>query len=567
MTAFDAEDSVAPVPAYRLASLSALKENKRGRRCERATVAKRVLRIAEPLSQFLAAPKLRNFPFALLFLLLLAPGAFATISYTVSLDHPEQHFFSVTMSVSTDGREITTAMPAWNALYQIRNFSERIRNVSAVCSAAAAAPVRAEAIDKQTWRISSAQGCQSIHVRYTIFWNTPGPFDSDLSPRHAFMNLAEILMYVPDRRAEDVAIQFTNLPRAWHSVAALPAGREASSYTAASYDALVDAPVEAGTFDEFDFESGHAQFRVVIDGKEPNRNRWEDSLRRITSYDLRLMRDTPFDAPDRDYTFIFHVGSESDIGGGGMEHRNSTAIACAMMDECIEVAAHEFFHVWNVKRIRPQALAPVDYSREQYTRALWFAEGVTSTYASFTLERAGLWGREAFYRDLAGQITRLQARPARLWQSAEESSVDAWFEGMPDYNSPDRSISYYNKGQILGVMIDLAIRDATDNHQSLDDVMRRMNDEYAKAGKYYEDDEGIRAAVEEVSGKSFRDFFAKYVAGTEEIPFNDFLSVAGLTLNPLPAGSNGPRFSISELPHPNDRQRRIRDAFLRGSTD
>jgi predicted metalloprotease with PDZ domain len=219
-----------------------------------------------------------------------------------------------------------------------------------------------------------------------------------------------------------------------------------------------------------------------------------------------------------------------------------------------------------VKRIRPQSLEPVDYSREQYTRALWFAEGVTSTYASYTLERTGLWTKNQFYRDLSGQIAMLQSRPAHLWQSAEESSLDAWFEGFNEYRDQARSISYYNKGQILGVMLDLAIRDATDNHKSLDDVMRRMNAEYAAKGKFYDDSEGVRAVIEEVSGKDFKDFFARYVAGTDEIPYDKFFSVAGLALSSDSRGG-APQFPITEIAHPTDRQRRILDGLLHGTTD
>jgi predicted metalloprotease with PDZ domain len=509
----------------------------------------------------------------LLFLLsVLSFPASARISYSVSLDHPDQHLFNVTVTVPVDGRELTTAMPAWNALYQIGNFAERIRGVTAICPSLEAVPLRVRALDKQSWRISSEQSCQpgdhsTFQIRYAIVWNEPGPFESQLSARHAFVNLAQILMYVPDRRAEAVAIQFANLPAGWHTAAALEAGREANSYIAASYDSLVDAPVEAGAFDEFSFGSGHSLFHVVLDGKGANKSRLEGYLRQITAYQMQLMRDAPFDPPSHDYTFLIHVGSQTDVGGGGMEHRNGTAIGCASAEECAELAAHEFFHTWNVKRIRPQSLEPVDYTREQYSRSLWFAEGVTSAYASFTMERTGLWSKDSFYRDLTTQIARLQSRPARLSQSAEESSLDAWFEGYADYNAPERSISYYNKGQILGVMLDLAIRDATNNHESLDDVMRRMNDEYAKAGKYYDDNEGIRAAVEEVSGKSFKDFFARYVSGTDEIPYNDFLSAAGLALKQLPSGSNGAQFSISEIPGAADRQRRIRDGFLRGTTN
>ena len=200
------------------------------------------------------------------------------------------------------------------------------------------------------------------------------------------------------------------------------------------------------------------------------------------------------------------------------------------MESAVTIAAHEFFHAWNVKRIRPQTLEPVDFTKEQYTRALWFAEGVTSTYAAYTLERSDIWPKERFYGDLASQISELDSRPARRWQSVEESSLDAWLEKYDDYHQPDRSISYYNKGQIVGEMLDLAIRDATDNHKSLDDVMRRMNDEYAKKGKYYDDSDGIRAVAEEVAGTSFEDFFQRYVAGTDEISYDKFLGSAGLEL-------------------------------------
>jgi predicted metalloprotease with PDZ domain len=299
----------------------------------------------------------------------------------------------------------------------------------------------------------------------------------------------------------------------------------------------------------------------------------EDGLKRITQYELQLMGGAPFDTPQHEYTFIFHIGPDDEVDGGGMEHANSTAIAMSSVDSAIPIAAHEFFHAWNVKRIRPQSLEPVNYTKEQHTRSLWFAEGVTSAYASFALVRTRLWTKYQFYSDLASQIGQLEARPARAWQSAEESSFDAWFEKYDGYNEPDRSISYYNKGQILGVMLDLAIRDATDNHKSLDDVFRLMNAEYAQQGKFYNDDEGIRAAVEEVAGKSFQDFFRHYVAGTVEIPYNDFLGFAGLQVKASASDEDGlgaqlgPTYVIAEIDHPTERQRRIRESLLRGTTD
>ena len=437
------------------------------------------------------------------------------------------------MTIPRPASGMKIAIPAWNAVYEVRDFAYRVRDVEASSLTGSGTPGEKLAIrklDKQTWEIRSARdandgGLSSWTVRYSITWDEPGPFTSQLNSKHAFVNFAEVLMYIPDRRGEDVAVAFDDVPAGWRAAAQLPAGSTPNSFSASSYDTLVDAPVEIGKFEEFGFDEGDAHFRVVVDAREWRRDRLEDSLRRITSYELKLMG-TPF----REYTFFFHIGPYPESGGGGMEHANCTAIGATSVESAVTIAAHEFFHAWNVKRIRPQTLEPVDFTKEQYTRALWFAEGVTSTYAAYTLERSGIWPKERFYADLASQISELDSRPARRWQSVEESSLDAWLEKYDDYHQPDRSISYYNKGQIVGEMLDLAIRDATDNHKSLDDVMRRMNDEYAKKGKYYDDSDGIRAVAEEVAGTSFEDFFQRYVAGTDEISYDKFLGSAGLEL-------------------------------------
>jgi len=476
----------------------------------------------------------------------------------MSLKNPAEHCFQVTMTIPRPASGMKIAIPAWNAVYEVRDFAYRVRDVEASSLTGSGTPGEKLAIrklDKQTWEIRSARdandgGLSSWTVRYSITWDEPGPFTSQLNSKHAFVNFAEVLMYIPDRRGEDVAVAFDDVPAGWRAAAQLPAGSSPNSFSASSYDTLVDAPVEIGKFEEFGFDEGDAHFRVVVDAREWRRDRLEDSLRRITSYELKLMG-TPF----REYTFFFHIGPYPESGGGGMEHANCTAIGATSVEGAVTIAAHEFFHAWNVKRIRPQTLEPVDFTKEQYTRALWFAEGVTSTYAAYTLERSGIWPKERFYGDLASQISELDSRPARRWQSVEESSLDAWLEKYDDYHQPDRSISYYNKGQIVGELLDLAIRDATDNHKSLDDVMRRMNDEYAKKGKYYDDSDGIRAVAEEVAGTSFEDFFQRYVAGTDEISYDKFLGSAGLELKSeivkmadlgfWPAGGRSPSSAVT----------------------
>ncbi|MGH9714136.1 MAG: M61 family metallopeptidase [Candidatus Acidiferrales bacterium] len=480
----------------------------------------------------------RDFLAALALLLLVTAGrpASATVRYQVSFENRQKHIFAVEMTIPNAVPGTRVALPAWEALYQIRDFSYRVRQVQAWSSAGGVKTNQALVVtklDKQTWQLSGSRddaagdATASIVVRYTIEWDDPGPFSSQINNHHAFLNLAEVLMYVPDRRGEDTVVLFSGVPQGWKTIAALPAGTEANSFAAASYDALVDAPVEAGKFDEFEFDSGGVHFRVVVDSRDCRKGTLENALKRITGYQLQLMGGLS----TKEYTFIFHIGPFPETGaGGGMEHLNSTAIATSSLESAVGVAAHEFFHAWNVKRIRPQALEPVDFTKEQYTRALWFAEGVTNTYQNYTLERTGLWSKETFLTDLGDQVCDLEARSARLWQSVEESSMDAWFEKYDFYNRPDRSIWYYNKGQILGVLLDLKIRDVTNNRKSLDDVFRLMDQKYARQGKFYDDRNGIREAVEEVAGASFQDFLQAYVSGTNEIPYDTFLAAGGWAL-------------------------------------
>ena len=463
------------------------------------------------------------------------------IRYDISLAHPAQHQFHVTMTFPGVTDIVTVQMPAWNALYQVRDFAYRVSDFRAVDDAGMAMTVRR--LDKQTWRIEGPNrplaGRSLIRIEYATFWDDPGPFDTQLSDEHAFINLAEMLCYVPERRGEVSVVHFADLPQGWRVAAELPqaAGEPGGlSYQASSYDALVDAPVEIGRFDEWSFQgNGPAAgktIRVVYHGDAVDHAALTRMLTEIVNYETRLMGDAPFP----EYTFIFHVGQN--YGGGGMEHANSTAISVNSFAQLANVSAHEFFHLWNVKRIRPQSLEPVDYTREMWTPALWFAEGVTSTYAAYALERAGIWNHTQFLADLGSQITELQSRPARNWQSAEESSLDTWFDKYPLYDRPDFSISYYNKGQLLGVALDILIRDATDNRASLDDVMRRMNQQYAQTGRFYPESAGIEKAVEEIAGGheipghpgNFAEFFKDYVSGTVEIPFADLLARAGLSL-------------------------------------
>jgi len=467
----------------------------------------------------------------LFFLLLVAAPVRGTIEYQVSLAHPEQHLFHVTMRIPGVHRSVTVQMPAWNALYQIRDFSDHVQQVEAFVDSESRdtngrSSLRVEKIDKQTWQISS-EG--TVVVRYATYWDDAGPFASQLNAEHAFINPAMILLYVTERRSEAVALSLADAPLGWKvASAALWATTQGSRrdflLQAVSFDSFADAPIEVGKFQEFALPGISPPVSVVVHGDGWNKKHIEDSLTKICKYELKLMGGAPYEH----YTFIFHIGRGA--GGGGMEHANSTAIGIPSDEYLDGVSAHEFFHLWNVKRLRPASLVPVDYTKEQYTRALWFAEGVTSTYGSYTLLRSKLWTKQQFYDDLAQQISELESRPANHWQSAEQSSLDAWLEKYPLYNRPEYSVSYYTKGQVLGVLLDLEIRGRTEGAKSLDDVFRLMNDEFAKADKPYNDSTDVRLAAEQIASGSFEDFFHKYVASAEPLPYKETLAVAGLEL-------------------------------------
>src|SRR6202046_5218311 len=217
-----------------------------------------------------------------------------------------------------------------------------------------------------------------------------------------------------------------------------------------------------------------------------------------------------------------------------MEHGYSPAIAInaealsRSPEVLASITAHEFFHLWNVKRIRPDTLEPVDYTKENFIRALLFSEGCTSTAADIIQLRSGLLDERHFEQQLASGITELERRPAHLTQSAEQSSLDAWLEGNAYYRRSERSISYYNKGELLGIILDLTVREASHGQQSLREVFQWMNANYAKKGRFFADSDGVRQAAEAVTHTDLGWFFAKYVEGTEEIPWNDFFRSVGL---------------------------------------
>jgi predicted metalloprotease with PDZ domain len=236
------------------------------------------------------------------------------------------------------------------------------------------------------------------------------------------------------------------------------------------------------------------------------------------------------DVPFPSYTFVYRF---SDEDGGGMEFRDGTMMyvpANCRRCDLSSLTAHEFFHTWNVKRIRAQSMEPVDFSQPHVTTSLWFAEGVTSTYAQFIRRAAGLMSEEEFLAHLTRLVNTYEARPARLSQSALESSVEAWLERYPAYGRTDRSVSYYLQGELIGYVLDLVIREKTDNRKSLDDVMRALNRRYAQRGLFFDDVTTIEELASEAAGVSLSEEFNKLVRSAAPLDWNRYLGYAGYRL-------------------------------------
>ena len=456
----------------------------------------------------------------------------APTEYFVSLANPNAHRAHVSIRLLAGGGKRTLDMPVWNALYQVRNFAANVEDVRAQDASGASAAVRNTKTSE--WEITAPSGC--IVVSYDVYLNVPGPFGSVLNADRAFFNWAMVLMYSPTLRTQRMSLRLLDVPDTWalrdvHVLGGAEPGKVSQVVGVASnYDALVDSPAEAGALQQAEFKEDGASYHVVVDGNgsEYDMAKLEDMLRKITHAAVDWMQDRPY----YEYTFLYHFPRGQ--GGGGMEHAYGTAIEVNAerlrngLSPVASVTAHEFFHLWNVKRIRPQSLEPVDYQQENDTRALWFSEGVTSTAGNILLARAGLIDEGTYLQRISDEIAELQRRPARAWQSAEQSSLDAWFEGNAFYRSPERSISYYNKGNILGVLTDLRIRQLTGGKKSLRDLFQWMNERYAKQHLLFPDSGGVQQAAEAITGQSLAGFFRDYVGGVKEIPYDDFFQFVGL---------------------------------------
>ena len=460
---------------------------------------------------------------------LVARPAFSEVRptvYTVSLADPAAHLVHVRIQLPPGADERDLQLPVWDSLYQIRDFSQYVNWIRAEDSEKRALGVHQT--ETSRWHLPGA--ANGAAVDYEIFANTSGPYNAELNSDHAFFNLAQILMYPVDARSSPIELRFTDVPDGWRIATALEIS--SGALLAPNYDRMVDSPVEVSNFKESDFDQDGVRYRIIVDAKpaDYDMDKVVSTVRPIVATETAWMDDHSFQA----FLFICHFPEGP--GGGGMEHSYSTAIevpAQTLRDDPLalsDVTAHEFFHLWNVKRIRPQSLEPRDFTRENFTPSLWFSEGFTNTASEYTLLYSGMVSEPQFLSRLAAAVGEYERRPAHLTQSAEEASTNAWLEKYNYYLSPQRSISYYNKGQLLGVLLDLKMREASQGKASLRDLFQWMDRNYAQKGRFFADTDGVREAAEAVAHADFKEFFRNYVAGTQQIPWNDFFPTVGLQL-------------------------------------
>jgi len=504
------------------------------------------------------------------FLLFIAASTFAQstrpagpveIAFTIGMSRPHTHMFEVDVRVkhtSNVPTEESLIMPVWTpGSYLIREFERNVQDFAAKDSNGQ--PLKWEKTRKDTWRITT-NGAAEWHATYRVYANELSVRTSELNSSHAFWNNANLLMYLDGYLKNPSTVQVL-APDVWKVATGLPvAPGPKNTFRAENFDVLYDSPFEASDFKTITFLVNKVKHRIVIDGEgNYDAEKMRNDVQKIVEAEVAIMGG---EIPYADYTFILHLRANA---GGGLEHLNSTALGYPRFGFRVDprtdratssspnasqpteryysgflsLVAHEFFHLWNVKRIRPDALGPFDYQNENYTRMLWVAEGITDYYADVALRRANLISERDFLAATARSFQGLQNTPGRLVQSAEESSYDSWIKFYrPDENTVNSQVSYYDKGGILGLLLDLEIRKQSNGTKSLDDVMRYLLAEYYKKDRNY-GPQDFQKVCEMMAGSSLEEFFARYVRGREELDYNAALNAAGLHLETTTPGDGG----------------------------
>jgi len=454
------------------------------------------------------------------------------IRYALSMPEPRSHLFHVAVDLrGVRDPHVDLVMPVWTpGAYAVRDFAKNVQDF-------AAGRMTWRKAAKSRWRIDTG-GASTVRATYRVWAYDLEVDQSHLDGEHGYFNGASVFMHVDGQKHRPVTLDI-RAPRGWRVTTGLAGGP--TRFTAPDYDVFVDCPTEIGTSPVRAFRVRGKPHRVIVHGA----NNWDEprlvkDVEKIVAEAARMFGGLPYDR----YFFLYHAAS---AGLGGLEHLNSTSMTLnpwagrpfKAYERILEVTSHEFFHLWNVKRIRPKALGPFDYEREVHTGLLWLCEGITSYYDDLIVCRAKLYDAKRYLKKVAESIQAYREKPARARSSLTQSSFDTWLWAYKAHpNMVNRFMSYYEKGSLVGMCLDLEIRRRTKNGRSLDDVMRHLWREFASKDRTIEED-AMPRIVADVAGSSFDDFFAKYVDGTVEVPFERFLRTAGLELRAEPAKTDG----------------------------
>ncbi len=486
-----------------------------------------------------------------------------TIAYHLILKRPTAHLMQVEITVGNISTpSVEFVLPRWApGRYAIYNFAKNVQQFEA--TNAQRQPLPWSQPDDTSWKVNTQNAGGEVEVSYRVYGNDLTGSFSQFDTTHAAVNGASVFMYVAGHKPNPVTLT-VEAPAGWKIVSGFSLSTSQSTFQVPDYDVLVDTPLEISPHLMIqEFHDRGKTFRVAVhsfDPQDTNIQPLVEGVKKIVATEMAMMPTPDFSS----YTFIFHFAPDIPMGDG-MEHLNSTDIIIPAslsnggLSEALEIAAHEFFHLWNVKRLRPAGLGPFNYRCPVYTRCLWFVEGITTYYSYLVLLRSGLWTRSEFLHHLGRQIRRLRRDPGRRLMSADSSSFHAWFYDrapeMQETNFANDTISYYTKGALLGMLLDLEIRADTDGRKTLLNVLHRMYRQFyeSPATTYYGPGRGyhqrdILNAVNQVARKNFAGFFARYVAGTAPLPYDAVLADAGLKLETAVAPGTPPNLGASVTP-------------------
>jgi predicted metalloprotease with PDZ domain len=486
---------------------------------------------------------------------------FRSITYRLSMSKPESHLFEVSIEVvlpeNFNGQSVAFQMAKWSpgryAVFDFAKNVQEVRAVAGICPPSAMckmAPRSVKRIDDQTWSVAT-QGSNSLTFSYKVFGNDLSGTFSQLDERHANYNGGSIYMYVVDHKPDAVKLVI-NPPAGWKIINGRTERQGQTEWNFSNWDILIDTPTEIApdwTVDNFEVEGKRYHVMVHSFGPEGGkRPALVKDIEKVVRAQLAMWGPPEFD----EYTFLLHFAAD-DESGDGMEHLTSTQIIQpgalgdpGMYDSVLGTVSHEFFHVWNVKRLRPFELGPWDFTRPVNTRGLFIAEGFTNYYGHLMLRRAGLWDDSKFLERQSQTVAGIENAPGTHLMSAEESSLSAPFiDGAPHKqktNLQNTSISYYPKGELIAMVLDLWVRGRTGGKRSLDDVMRAMYEEFyvkSPSNSYYlrgrgYQPEDLQRVGSQVAGVDLRDFFDRYVRSSETLPYLEALGYVGVRLNKKP---------------------------------